>query len=328
MSNLKQTLRAIAIALALAGCLFAGTSWSSPVASMAGGFAGGTFNDFVAGISQALRGNPSIEAVPSPGSVENLNRLRAGELDMAVTFAGDAYLAFNGFDQFDDEEQPRNDIRAIGFLYSAVSQIVTLADSDIATFDNLVGKRIGVGAIGSGTHLSIERLLRQAGILNDVTLVHVSGIAASEDLQAGRIDAYHVLLGTPNATVRHTAATHDIRILDTMAAAIRAGLFDRYPFYSPVVIPSGTYRGVDADIPAFKDAGIWVVRDDLDEQLVYEMTKAVFGPAGVAVMTMVTPLAADMGPSTALRSVAFPLHAGAARYWEEVGLQLPAAAKP
>jgi uncharacterized protein len=299
--------------------------------SMAGGFAGGTFNDFVTGIARTLDGSPlgvDVQPTASAGSVENLHRLRAGELDMAVTFAGDAYLAYNGFDQFDDEEQPRSDIRAIGFLYSAVSQIVTLADSDILTFDNLVGKRIGVGAIGSGTHLTIERLLRQAGILNNVTLVHVSGIAASEYLQAGRIDAYHVLLGTPNATVRHTAATHDIRILDTMAVAIRAGLFDRYPFYSPVVIPAGTYRGIDTDVPAFKDAGIWIVRADLDEELVYEMTKAVFGPAGVSAMTMVTPIAAEMGPSTALRSVAFPLHPGAARYWEEVGLQLPAAARP
>jgi uncharacterized protein len=310
--------------------LFGGAA-SAQSLTMGGGFAGGTFNDFVAGIAGKVgQSVPGVTVAPvvSAGSVQNLLRLRDGELDMAVVFAGDAYLAYNGFDAFDDEEQPRRDLRAVGFLYSAVSQIVTLADSGIDSFDELVGKRIAVGEIGSGTHLSIERLLRQAGMLGSVSLVHVSGIAASEYLTSGRVDAYHVLLGTPNATVRHTAATHDIRILDTMAVAIRSGLFDRYPFYAPVVIPAQTYRGVEADVPAFKDAGLWIVAADLDDDLVYAMTKAVFGPAGLSAMTTATPVAREMGVATALRGVAFPLHPGAARYWQEVGLELPSAARP
>jgi uncharacterized protein len=299
--------------------------------TMAGGFAGGTFNDFVDGIAATLAVQvPGVQVTPaqSLGSVENLLRMREGEFDMAVVFAGDGYLAFNGLDAFDDEEQTNRHVRAVGFLYSAVSQVVTLADSGIETFDDLVGKRIAVGEVGSGTHMAIHRLLVAAGVRDEVFLQFISGIAASEALLEGRVDAYHVLLGTPNATVRHTAAARPIRLLDTMAPAIRAGLFDRYPFYTPVVVPAGTYAGIDIDIPVFKDGALWVVAEDLDEELVYRMTQAVYGTAGLAAMNAATPVAREMGVATAIRNVAFPLHPGAARYWQEMGVQLPAAARP
>lgn len=299
--------------------------------TMAGGFAGGTFNDFVAGISTAATaGVEGLEVVvlESAGSAANLRALLAGELDMAVAFAGDTYLAFNGFENFGDDEQVRGDVRAVGFLYSAVSQIVTLADSGIETFDQLVGKRVAVGAVGSGTHLTMERLLRQAGMIDSVEMVFVSGTSASELLLSGAVDAYHVLLGVPNATVLATAADHDIRLLETLPVAIRSGLFDRYPFYTPIVVRGDVYRSLDVEVPVFKDAGLWVVRADLDEDLVYQMTRTVYGPAGIDAMMAVTPVAREMGPSTALRGVALPLHPGAARYWEEIGLQLPAVARP
>lgn len=67
---------------------------------------------------------------------------------------------------------------------------------------------------------------------------------------------------------------------------------------------------------------------DLDEELVYAMTKAVHGPAGLSAMTTATPVAREMGVATALRGVAFPLHRGAARYWQEAGLELPRSARP
>jgi uncharacterized protein len=78
----------------------------------------------------------------------------------------------------------------------------------------------------------------------------------------------------------------------------------------------------------FKDGALWVVAEDLDEELVYRMTQAVYGTAGLAAMNAATPVAREMGVATAIRNVAFPLHPGAARYWQEMGVQLPAAARP
>jgi uncharacterized protein len=300
--------------------------------TMGGGFTGGTFNVFVGGIQDVLAANlpalVGVRQVPSAGSIQNLQQILAGRLDMALAFAGDAYFAFNGFDLFDDDESPVAGVRAIGYLYPAVSQIVALAGSGITNVRDLAGKRVAVGEFGSGTHMSIDRLLNHLGIAGDVTFVYVAGQLASEMLKDGRVDAYHALLGVPNATVNHTAADRDVVVLTTLDAALVSGFFDRYPFYLPVVIPAGAYRGVDSDVLTWKDSALWVVSDALDDELVYQMTKAVYGETGVSFMRIATPVAREMGAQTALRGVALPLHPGAARYWLEVGLELPAIAKP
>jgi uncharacterized protein len=299
--------------------------------TMGGGFFGGTFNVFVVGIRDAIAvdlPDVTITATTSAGSIENLRRILAGEMDMAVAFAGDAYLAFNNLEAFDDDEEPASGIRALGYLYPATSQVVVRADGDIHDIADLAGKRIAVGDIGSGTHMSMQRFLGVAGILDDVTFVFVGGRDASEMLFAGQVDAYHALLGVPNATLLHSLAQGDVRILDTLGTALRAGFFDRYPFYSPVVIAAGSYQGIDEDVLTWKDSALWIVSADLDDDLVYAMMQSVYEGASPDHFRHTAAVAGDMGPDTALRGVLFPLHAGAARFWEDRGLELAAPARP
>jgi hypothetical protein len=81
--------------------------------------------------------------------------------------------------------------------------------SGIATYEDLAGKRIALGSAGSGTHLSIERLLRQTGMFDRITPVFVAGQAASDQLKDGQVDGYHALLGVPNATLVDTTTARD-----------------------------------------------------------------------------------------------------------------------
>lgn len=297
--------------------------------SIGGGFVGGTFNVFASGMGDYLSRelpNLNITVEGSAGSAENIRRMQAGELEMGIAFAGDAYLAYNGLEEFSDRRYDK--IRAVAFLYGAVSQLVALEASGIRTFEDLAGRRIALGSAGSGTHLSIERLLRQAGMFERITPVFVAGQTASDQLKDRQIDAYHALLGVPNATVVDTSTTHDIVILSTYQVARDSGFFDKYPFYTPTVIPAGTYRGVEEDVETWRDAGIWIVSADMDEELVYQMTKAIFSEAGLEHMLRVTSVAREMGPENALSGIALPLHPGAARYWQEIGLEIPDIAKP
>ena len=299
--------------------------------TMGGGFYGGTFNGFVVGIRDAIAvDHPqiTITAMTSAGSVENIRRILAGEMDMALAFAGDAYLAFNSLEAFDDDETPAGGIRAIGYLYPATSQIVVRGDGDIHEIADLAGTRLAVGEIGSGTHMSMQRYLSAAGILDDVTFVFVGGQDASEMLADGRVDAYHALLGVPNATVLHSIENGSVRMLETLGTALRDGFFDRYPFYSPVVIPGGTYEGIDDDVLTWKDSALWIVSADLDEELVYDMMRSVYEGTSPGHVRTATPVAGEMGVDTALRGVLFPLHAGAARFWQDRGLEPAAPARP
>jgi uncharacterized protein len=155
-----------ALVFALAGAALAQRQFLS----IGGGFVGGTFNVFASGIGDYLSQhfpNLNITVEGSAGSAENIRRMQAGEMEMAIAFAGDSYLAFNAMEDFDDQHY--DGIRAVGFLYGAVSQLVTLDGSGIRSFEDLAGKRIALGSAGSGTHLSIERLLRQTGMFDRIT---------------------------------------------------------------------------------------------------------------------------------------------------------------
>lgn len=321
----KSLVPLLILVLASAGAGFAQRQFLS----IGGGFVGGTFNVFASGIGDYLTQqfpDLNITVEGSAGSAENIRRIQDGDMEMGIAFAGDAYLAYAGEEEFADQKY--DGIRAVGFLYGAVSQLVTLDGNGIETFEDLAGKRIALGSAGSGTHLSIERLLRQTGMFDRITPVFVAGQAASDQLKDGQVDAYHALLGVPNATLVDTTTARDARILSTYDVALASGFFERYPFYSPFTIPAGTYSGIDEDVQTWRDAGIWIVSDDMDDDLVYEMTKAIFGPDGLERMLRVTNVARDMGPENALSGIALPLHPGAARYWTEVGVTIPEGARP
>jgi TRAP transporter TAXI family solute receptor len=322
----------VALIAIVTTCLLAGTTALAQRQFLAigGGSTGGTFNVFASAIGDIvgrnIRGvNVTVEG--SAGSAENIRRIQGGDLEMGIAFAGDAYLSYNGLEVF--EESGRHDkLRAIGFLYSAVSQLVALEGSGITSLADLEGKTVAVGGAGSGTQLSLERVLTSVGIYDSITPVLIAGQNASDQLKNRQVDAYHTLFGVPNATVVDTSSTHDIVLISSYDEAEAAGFFDEHPYYSLHVIPAGTFNGVDEDVRTFRDAGLWVVSADVDEELVYQMTKAIYDQAGLDRMLQVTNVASEMGPDNALAGIQIPLHAGAARYWSEVGVQIPERVQP
>jgi TRAP transporter TAXI family solute receptor len=321
---------ALISALVAFGLVFGSVSAQRQFLAIGGGSTGGTFNVFASGIGdilgRSIKGvNVTVEG--SAGSAENIRRIQGGDLEMGIAFAGDSFLSYRGEGVF-EQGGPYDKLRAIGFLYSAVSQIVTLEESGITTLADLEGRTMAVGGAGSGTQLSLERLLTSVGIYDSITPVLVAGQNASDQLKNRQVDAYHALFGVPNAAVTDTASTADIHLISSYDEAEAAGFFEEFPFYTEYVIPAGTFNGVDEDVRTFRDAGLWVVSADLDEDMVYEMTKAIYSQAGLDRMRQVTAVASEMGPDNALVGVQIPLHAGAARYWEEVGVSIPEAARP
>lgn len=329
--SFARSVLALSIALIAFGLVLGSTALAQrQFLAIGGGSTGGTFNVFSSGIGdivgRTIDGlNVTVEG--SAGSAENIRRIQGGDLEMGIAFAGDSFLAFNGEGVFEDGG-PYDKLRAIGFLYSAVSQIVTLEGNGIETLADLEGKTMAVGGAGSGTQLSLERLLTSVGVYDSITPVLVAGQNASDQLKNRQVDAYHALFGVPNASVTDTASTADIHLISSYEEAEAAGFFDEHPYYTEYVIPAGTFNGVDEDVRTFRDAGLWVVSADVDEELVYKMTKAIYDQAGLDRMLQVTNVASEMGPDNALVGVQIPLHPGAARYWQEVGVSIPDVAQP
>lgn len=321
---LRNSLRTVVIL----GFLLAGLSLAQrQFLSIGGGSTGGTYNTFASAIGDYLSQNIpglNITVEGSAGSAENIRRIQGGDMEMGLAFAGDSYLSFNGLDAF--EGNAVTNLRAIGFLYNAVSQLVTLENTGISNLSDLQGKTVAVGGAGSGTQLSLDRVLNALDI--KVEAVFIAGQNASDALKNGQVDAYHALFGVPNATVTDTASTNDIVILDSYDTLAEIGFFEEFPFYSSYTIPAGSFRGVNQDVKSFSDPALWVVSASVSDDLVYEMTKAIYSEAGLKHMTTVTAVASEMGLDNALTGLAIPLHPGAARYWQEMGVDIPEAIQP
>ena len=327
----RRVIQTLVAALFTVGLLIVSSGFAQrEFLSIGGGSTGGTFNTFASGVGDYLSQNIdglNLTVEGSAGSAENIRRIQEGNMDMGIAFAGDAFLSYNGQDVF-AEGGPYDGIRAVGFLYSAVSQIVTLEETGITSLADLEGKTVAVGGAGSGTQLSLERLLTSLELYDSLNPVLVAGQNASDQLKNRQVEAYHALFGVPNAAVTDTASTNDIVILSSYDEAEAAGFFEQYPFYTEYVIPAGTFNGVEEDVTTFRDAGLWIVSAEMDEELVYQMTKAIYDQAGLDHMTQVTAVASEMGADNALVGVQIPLHPGAARYWEEVGVEIPEVAQP
>jgi hypothetical protein len=136
-----------------------------------------------------------------------------------------------------------------------------------------------------------------------------------------------VFAGFPNSSVIQAAASNSVKVISTVDAGKAAGFFTEYPFYTEVIIPAGTYSGVDYDIKTFQDSALWIASRKLNEQDVYNAVKDIFSPKGLSYLVKVKSTAKAMSIQSALNGIVTPVSPGAAKFWIENGLTLTDAQK-
>lgn len=293
--------------------------------SIGGGGAGGTFNTMASGVGSLVSKNISnakFTVEGSAGSVENIRRIGGGDLQMGIAFSGDSYLAYHGLEAFKSTGKVEN-IRAIGFLYSAISQIVTAEDSGIKSIYDLEGKKMSVGSAGSGTQKTMMRLLDHLGLTDKVDIINMGGSGSSDQLKNGQIHAYHGLWGAPAGAIVDSTSSMNAILIDLWKDTKASGFFDKYPFYTEATIPAGTYANIDTDVHTFRDTAILVASSDLSAEIVYEITKKLYSKEGLAYMLQVSNATREMSLEAGLSGISIPLHIGAERFWKEAGIELP-----
>jgi len=180
------------------------------------------------------------------GSVENVNRIREGQIDLGFALAVAAYGAYHGEGDF---SRPDPELRVVAPLYPNLTHVMVPAGSDVRSLADLAGKRVSVGSAGSGTEQISRQLLEIYGLTyDDVEPRYLSFSESSAALRDGAIDAAILSVGYPAAAVLEAATTSGIRLVPIdaeRAAALRA----RHPYYSAGEIPGGVYPGVDAPVP-------------------------------------------------------------------------------
>ncbi|MDW7644109.1 MAG: TAXI family TRAP transporter solute-binding subunit [Desulfuromonadales bacterium] len=291
--------------------------------AFSGGPDGGTFQYFSNGMATRLSKTiPNVEVsnMASAGSVENLRRVNSGEADFGISYSGDTYLARTG--QLPKDTRKYENVHALAYLYGAPAHLIVLDGSGINAVSDLAGKRIAVGGAGSGAAASAQRYFEALGLWDKMNVEFIGYSKAASALGDKLIDAMWVFAGFPNSSVIQAAASNKIKILSLYEAGEKGGAFKKYPFYSPVTIPAGTYSGIDYDVKTFQDSALWVAGKHVDSEVIYQVTKDIFTPEGLSYLVKVKSTAKAMSVEGALTGIVTPVHEGAEKLWKEKGLTL------
>jgi len=212
------------------------------------------------------------------GSVENVNRIIAGQIDLGFVLSVTAYEAYNGGPDF---PQAATDLRIVAPLYANISHIVVPASSTARSIADLRGKRVSVGSAGSGTEQISRQMLEVYGLTyDDIEPRYLSFTESSAALSDGAIDAAIISVGIPAAAVLEASTTRGVRLLPMEADKI-AELRARYPYYSAGEIPAGAYPGVEEAVPAVAMMNWIVSRADLDDDVARSVLN-ILGPGRVS----------------------------------------------
>jgi len=273
-----------------------------------------------------------MSAINSAGSGENIKLLRDNEVQFAILQGLFGYYAWNGKGPLENDG-PQKELRSVTMLWQNVEHFTILADKaktgTIADLENLKGERMALGAKNSGTIGSNKFLLGNLGLdaEKDFELVYGGYGPSADALQNGQISGLGIPGGAPTGAItRVMAAMGDkIQILDfTDEQAKKAdGGFELYTRY---VIKSGTYPGQAKDINTIAQPNFLAVRADVDEEAVYMITKTIY--ENLPFLNAIHKATSVMALEKALAGLPMPLHPGAAKYFKEAGLDIPARLMP
>ncbi|MFH1060160.1 MAG: TAXI family TRAP transporter solute-binding subunit [Pseudomonadota bacterium] len=297
--------------------------------SIGGGPTGGTFQYFANAMSVYVpKVFPDIKmsAEGSGGSAENLKRINAGDFDFGISYAGDIYLGAIG--QLPKDDKKYTKVRVMGYLYGAPAQLVVKKAAGIKSAKDLAGKKIAVGNAGSGAALSAERFFKHLGIWDKIQPQFLGYSAAASAFKDGKIDAFWVLVGYPNASIIEAATQEEVALVNVGLDAEASGFYKAYPFYAPATIPANTYSGQTEPVKSFQDSALLVCSSGLDEAMVYNIMKAVWSKDGLDYMVKAHKAARSMTIENGYTGASRPLAAGAAKFWAEQGKKIPDDLKP
>lgn len=260
-------------------------------------------------------------AQTSAGGVANMQMLAKGEAEIAFVEAGIASYAVNGEEMFSGKKI--DNIQALTSLYPNVVHILTKADSGITSLKDLKGKRIIPGSRGSSSEVNTRKILAAYGLdyikNQDVKADFMGFNEAAESLKNGMTDVISMTGGMPLAAALDVTTSSNVKLLSLDKETVDK-LVQENPYYIPFTIPKGTYKGQDEDVLTVAVANLLVIRKDLPNDFVYNLTKNMYENLPILIETHKA--LKDMKIENALNGVNIPVHEGAKKYYQEAGLKV------
>jgi hypothetical protein len=255
------------------------------------------------------------------GSVFNVNAVMAGDLDFGVVQSDRQYQAVKGIADW-KEKGPQKDLRAVFSIHPESVDLIAAVDANINSLQDLKGKRVNIGNIGSGQRKNAIDALTANGLDYDKDF-HAESLKAAEApglIQDGRIDAAFYTVGHPSGYYKE--ATSGVRKVKFVPIKNIESLLDKYPYYAKAVTRvKELYPGAvnDADVPTFGVKATFVTSAKVPDDVVYAVTKEVFD--NFESFKKLHPAYAGLTKENMLEGMSAPIHPGAMKYYKEVGLK-------
>ncbi|MGE4276541.1 MAG: TAXI family TRAP transporter solute-binding subunit [Lawsonibacter sp.] len=285
---------------------------------------GGTMYPVGRAIAEALNQyvpTLKINIGASGGSLANVEALRNGQIDLGLVSGDVAYCAYHGTEEFAGKPMPG--LRAIAAVYLSESNWLAKDSLSGVTFvHDLLGKRVAVGPESSTTELSARTALRVVGIDSSNTILMNYGLGSGcTALEGGELDAVHGMAGIPISAMQELADTGPYRLLFYTDEELDEILAENDQ-YVQVTIPAQTYAGQTEDVASFGVKCLLCVSDDMDEELVYTITKTLH--QSIPELEERHSAVAEMAQGGfACSNLPILLHLGAQRYYEDIGMLTP-----
>lgn len=301
------------------------------------GGAGGTYFPIGGIIANAISNPPGSRACEEGGncgvpglvamaqstnaSAHNVNAIQEEQMEAGLSGAATLHFAYNGVGKFEGNAKP--DLRVIANLYPEDLHLVLPKGATLDGIADLKGKRVGIAQAGSGTQIAVELILADHGVTRDnIDEAELNNAQSAERLADGQLDAYFYAAGTPVAAMIQLDSTKGMELYSFTDEEVKMANAS-VPYYIPSQIPAGTYPGVEYDVDTVAVSGILVTNANQDEELIYEITKALWSPTARKLLDNGHAKGKVITLETALDGIdgiGVPLHPGAERFYKEQGM--------
>ncbi len=310
----------VALVAVMAAFSFTAMASAATYMSVATGGTSGTYYAVGGALAAAVTKDGKVQCTAETGnaSVANANLISTKGIEIAFVQNDITYWAVNGQLMF--QGKPLKNIRAVASLYPEHVQMVVTKNSGIKKFTDLKGKRVGVGAPGSGVEGDVQALFKIAGLTyKDLAKADFLDFAATAGrFKDDQIDAGFVVAGYPTAALMDLTTTKDNVTLFSFDDAFLKKLNKEYPFFISSTIPANTYSGIKQAVKTPAVMAILITHADVPEADVYNFVSSMF--KNLNDIKAAHAKGKEITLKGALDGLTAPLHPGAAKFYKEKGL--------
>ena len=313
--EMKKFLVPLAIAAVLA---FSAAAFAVTFITIGSGGVGGTYYPLGGAMAEVLnKAGIDVKATSrtTAASKENCRLVASDKAQLGMSMGSTLWQAYTGTGDFvEDGKLP---LAILFNMYPAPQHLLTVEGTGIKTFEDLKGKRVSIGAPGSGNQVLTRMVLDAAGIdpAKDFQMAQLTQPEAAMALKDGNVDAVFWNFAAPGAAVMEVEAVRKVHFIPLPQDVVDK-VIEKNPFLLPYTIESGVYKSITEPVLTIADGNYMIVNENMDEDLAYKLVKTLIENKDA--FMDVTPQAAHFVPEEASKGL-IPFHPGAVKYFTEQG---------